>query len=191
MSASDAVGSSRCPDCLYPKRVCFCAAVPTVVTRTRVVIIRHHTERDRSSNSGRLAHRALTNSELVDYPDGTVPPLDGAWLLFPEGREIPEAPANPPRGIVALDATWAQARKMYRKLNALRGLPLFKLPVAPMPAQRLRSAPAPGLVSTIEAIARALRILEGDAVATPLEQLFQAAVAATIATGRIPARGAS
>lgn len=191
MSASDAVGSSRCPDCLYPKRVCFCAAVPTVVTRTRVVIVRHHTERDRSSNSGRLAHRALTNSVLVDYPDGVVPPLDGAWLLFPEGKEIPVAPANPPRAIVALDATWAQARKMYRKLNALRGLPLFKLPVAPMPEQRLRTAPAPGLVSTIEAIARALRILEGDAVATPLEDLFQAAVAATIATGRIPARGVS
>ena len=41
-----------------------------------------------------------------------------------------------------------------------------------MPAARLRESPEPGHVSTIEAIARALRLLEGDAAAAPLERLF-------------------
>jgi DTW domain-containing protein YfiP len=53
-----------------------------------------------------------------------------------------------------------------------------------MAAARLREAPAPGRVSTIEAIARALRLLEGEDAAARLEQLFGAAVARAAATGR-------
>jgi len=179
---------ARCPRCLFQRRVCLCAAIPTVVTRTRVVIVRHHLERWRSSNSGRLAHLALPNSEIVDHGGlggaALLPPLDGAWLVFPEGEPVITRPEPPPRQLVVLDATWSQARRMFRKLAGLRGLPLLRLPDAPMPAARLRESPAPGRVSTIEAIARALRLIEGDAAAASLEALFAVAVARAAATGR-------
>lgn len=179
---------ARCPRCLLQHWICLCASVPTVVTRTRVVIVRHHLERARSSNSGRLAHLALPNSEIVEHGaegvPAVLPPLDGAWLLFPGGERRTEAPVPPPKQLIVLDATWSQARRMYRKLGALRGLPLLGLPDAPMPVARLRESPAPGMVSTIEAIARALRLLEGDAAAAQLEALFELAVARVAATGR-------
>jgi len=177
----------RCPRCLLLQRVCLCAAIPTVVTRTRIVIVRHHLERWRSSNSGRLAHLALPNSEIVEHGGRSVaalPTLDGAWLVFPEGEPVTAAPVPPPRQLIVLDATWSQARRMYRKLAALRGLPVLRLPEAAMPAARLRESPAPDRVSTIEAIARALRLLEGDAAAAPLEALFALAVERSAATGR-------
>ena len=185
----------RCPRCLFPQRVCVCPEVPSVITQTRVVIVRHHGEEFRSSNSGRLAHFALPNSVLVDHGGGgsathpherptVLPPLDGAWLLFPEGEPMTRAPVPPVKQLVVLDATWSQARRMYRKLDALRGLPLLRLPDEPMPEARLRASPGPGRVSTIEAIARALRILEGDAVAEPLERLFQIAVERMHSSGR-------
>ena len=178
----------RCERCLLQRRVCLCADVPTVVTATRVVIVRHHLERWRSSNSGRLAHLALPNSEIIDHGGAggfaILPPLDGAWLVFPEGAPIYDAPVPPPRQLVFLDATWSQARRMFRKLSGLRGLPLLRLPDAPMPAARLRESPMPGHVSTIEAIARALRLVEGEAAAAPLEALFAVAVARAAATGR-------
>ncbi|MGE0548338.1 MAG: tRNA-uridine aminocarboxypropyltransferase [Kofleriaceae bacterium] len=178
----------RCPRCLLQQRVCLCAQIPSVPTATRVVIVRHHLEKWRSSNSGRLAHFALPNSVLVDH-GGTegparLPDLEGAWLLFPEGAPIEVAPQPPPRQLVVLDATWSQARRMFRKLGGLRGLPILRLPDAPMPLARLRESPGPGRVSTIEAIARALRILEGDTVAEPLEALFAVAVSRSIASGR-------
>jgi DTW domain-containing protein len=171
------------------QRICLCSEVPTVVTRTRVVIVRHHLEQWRSSNSGRLAHLALPNSVVVDHGGGhrgpaVLPPLDGAWLLFPEGGPASGPPSPPPAQLIVLDATWSQARRMYRKLDALRGLPILRLPDAPMPAARLRESPAPGRVSTIEAIARALRLLEGDAAAEPLERLFALAVERAKSTGR-------
>jgi len=151
------------------------------------VIVRHQAERFRASNTGRLAHLALPNSELVDYPGGPFV-FDrgsaagrGAWLVFPDGTDTP---VEPPTQLVLLDATWSQARRMFRKIGALRGLPILRLPDAPMPAARLRESPAPGRVSTIEAIARALRVLEGDAVAEPLERLFDVAVARAAQSGR-------
>jgi len=159
-----------------------------VATRTRVVIVRHHLERFRSSNSGRLAHLALPNSEILEHGGSGGPAqlrdLDGAWLLFPEGEPVHAAPVPPPTKLIVLDATWSQARRMYRKLDVLRGVPLLRLPDEPMPSARLRESPGPGRVSTIEAIARALRLLEGDLVATPLEQLFEVAVQRAQSTGR-------
>ena len=178
----------RCPRCLLQRRVCLCAAIPIVMTRTRIVIVRHHLERWRSSNSGRLANLALPNSEIIEHGgaagSAVLPPFAGAWLVFPEGEPIRDAPVPPPCQLVVLDATWSQARRMFRKLDGLRGLPLLRLPDAPMPEARLRESPAPGRVSTIEAIARALRLIEGDAAAAPLEALFALAVARAAATGR-------
>jgi DTW domain-containing protein YfiP len=165
-----------------------CAQVPAIATRTRVVIVRNHLERWRSSNSGRLAALALRNSELVDHGGAggpaKLPELAGAWLLFPEGEPLRRCPEPPPRQLIVLDATWSQARRMYRKLDALRGLPLLRLPDAPVAAARLRKAPGPGRVSTIEAIAEALRLLEGDSVAEPLHALFALAVDRARASGR-------
>jgi DTW domain-containing protein len=173
---------------LLQQRVCLCADVPTIATRTRIVIVRHHHEQFRSSNSGRLANLALTNSAIIDHGGSGGPAqladLDGAWLLFPEGEAMLTAPVPPPKTLIVLDATWSQARRMYRKIDALRGLPLLRLPDEPMPQARLRQSPGPGRVSTIEAIARALRLLEGDEMATPLEQLFAVAVGRAQSTGR-------
>lgn len=180
-----------CPRCLYQDHVCLCAAIPAIANPTRVVIVRHYLERHRSSNSGRLAHLALGNSALVDYGGGghgeraALPPLDGAYLLYPLGEPARAAPSPRPRQIVVLDATWSQARRMYRKLGALRGLPILRVPDDARAIVRLREPPAEGFVSTIEAIARALRLLDGDDIATPLERLYALAVERARATGRL------
>ncbi len=188
MSAASAA-APRCPRCLFPARTCVCAAIPSVPTRTRILILRHYTEATRASNTGRLAHLALPNSIIVEHgvrdtPDA-IPDLttSTAYLLFPGGPPRTAAPAPPPDQLVVLDGTWAQARRMYQKIDALRGLPMLRLPNAPMPTARLRASPGPGQVSTIEAIARALRLLEGEAAAEPLERLFDLAVRQARASG--------
>ena len=188
-------GHARCPRCLFPQRVCLCAEIPTITTTTQIVILRHHLERTRSSNTGRLAHLALPNSLLLDHGGRlgppVLPPLAQAWLLYPEGAPCETAPVPLPRQLIVLDATWSQARRMYRKVSALRGLPMLRLPDVPVPAARLRTSPGPGRVSTIEAIAGALRLLEGEAVAASLEALFAVAVGRAVASGRLPAQGTS
>jgi DTW domain-containing protein len=172
-------GDTRCPRCLFVP--CLCADIPVVPTRTRVVIVRHHLERWRTSNTGRLAGLALSNSAVVDHGAGLVVaadavPRDGAWLVYPEGPVTTAAPSPPPATLVIVDATWHQTRRMRQRLPQLRGLPVLHLPIAEMPAARMRESPGPGRVSTIEAIARALRLVEGHAPAAALEALFAKAV---------------
>lgn len=180
-----------CPRCLLQRRVCLCAEIPTIPTRTRIVILRHQRENHRSSNTGRLAHLALPNSVIVEHGGiagpAAMPPLEGAWVVFPAGPPREVSPEPPPAQLVILDATWSQARRMFRKIDALRGLPVLRLPDAPAPAARLRSSPGEGMVSTIEAIARGLRLVEGEAPAAALEALFQVAVERAVANGRLRA----
>jgi DTW domain-containing protein YfiP len=171
---------ARCPRCLFAS--CLCADIPVVATRTRVVIVRHHLERWRTSNTGRLAALALTNATIVEH-GGAHPapveavPRDGAWLVYPEGPPTSAPPSPPPETLVIIDATWHQTRRMRQRLPALRGLPVLHLADSAMPAARMRESPGPGLVSTIEAIARALRLVEGAPPAAALERLFAIATA--------------
>jgi len=146
-------------------------------TRTRVVILRHVGEQFRSSNTGRIAAMALRGSALVDHGGAGGSPVEltsarGTWLAWPEGPQAHVAPVPPPERLVFLDATWHQARRMRRRLPWLRGLPVLALPIADVPAARLRESPGRGRVSTIEAIALALRLVEGEAPAAELERLF-------------------
>jgi DTW domain-containing protein YfiP len=72
---------------------------------------------------------------------------------------------------------------MRQRMTGLRGLPILSL--APIGAvARMRKSPGPGQVSTIEAIAAALRLLEGPEVADPLDRLFEMVVARVRKSGR-------
>jgi DTW domain-containing protein YfiP len=181
----------RCPRCLFRPEVCLCPDIPRLATRTRVIILRHHSEQNRSSNSGRLAHLALEGSVLVDVhgPEraALAPPIGpGAWLVFPEGEPRRVAPVPPPSELVFLDATWQQAKRMRQRTPALRGLPILALDVTAA-APRLRKSPGPGRVSTIEAVAEALRLVEGGDAPDALDRLFALAIERMGRTGRVVA----
>lgn len=177
-----------CATCLL--RRCLCAEVPRIETRTAFLIVRHPSERTRSTNTGRLAAQALPRARILDRggPAPWLQPDDvpaGSWLLFPDGPPLTGPPALPPTTVLVLDGTWDQARHMRQRWPALRGLPILHPPFEPAASRRLRAAPAPGMVSTIEAIARAVRLLEGDAPARQLEALFELACERAAATGRL------
>lgn len=104
--------------------------------------------------------------------------------MFPEGAPAEQPPAPLPQAVIVLDASWSQARRMRRKLSALRGLPTLHLSVAAVSPDRLRKSPGAGRVSTIEAIAQAVRLLEDEPAATALEALFARAVWAARKSGR-------
>lgn len=181
--------ADRCPRCLLPVERCLCAEIPRIEHRTRVVIVRHVAERWRSSNSARVAALALTRAEILDHGHGAAVPdaalrAPGTWLVFPEGEPRRTAPVPPPERLVFLDATWHQARRMRQRIAGLRGLPVLSLPIDVVPAARLRESPGGGRVSTIEAIAAALRLVEGDAPAAALERLFALLVERSRAAGR-------
>ena len=153
---------------------CICAEIPTVPTRTRIVILRHALEIMRPSNTARIAALALSSCELYDYaalPPSPLPASLGdpdTWLLYPGG----EPGVGVPRQRVVADGTWSQARPMTQRIPQLRGLPRLSLPPPRGPVLRMRKQRTEDGMATLEAIARAIEVLEGPDVARPLDELF-------------------
>lgn len=169
-----------CPRCCLDPRDCLCAAVPSVATRTRFLILRHAIEAKRRTNSGRIAALALPNSEVIEPKrDLAFPP--GTWLLYPGGQA---PPAGLPEALVVLDGSWREARRMFIRTPALQRLPRLSLPPPAKAPARLRRSASPGNMATLEAIARAVGILEGDEAARPLHALFEEFVRRSTAGAR-------
>ena len=63
-------------------------------------------------------------------------------------------------GLVFLDGTWSQARTLRDSWPALRSLPCYRLAPKVPSRYRIRAEPRSGYVSTIEAVAEALSIVE-------------------------------
>lgn len=101
--------------------------------------------------------------------------LEGAWLLFPEGPARDPAPR--PAHVVVVDATWPQARRMVHRHPELARLPRLTLPVPARPLPRLRASPRADRMSTLEAVAAAVELLEGEESARPLRRLQEEVVA--------------
>jgi DTW domain-containing protein YfiP len=162
----------RCVRCRL--RACLCDAIPRVETRTRFVIVRHVAERNKPSNTAHFATLALPRSELHEYGaregelDQSRLAAANTWVLYPDGDRDPPTGVMPDR-LIVLDGSWSQARRMRQRIGALRGLPFLRLP-APPKRLRLRRPIHPAGMSTLEAIAAAVELLEGRELAQPLER---------------------
>jgi DTW domain-containing protein len=163
--------SGICARCFLKESLCLCAALPRLAPVTEIVIIRHVTEDWLTSNTGRLASLMLPNAQIVRYGGGepfddSLIRSDGTWLLYPGHSDAPQQAR--PRRFVVLDATFRQARRMYKRIAALRSLPQLSLAVPSTRPLGLRQPPREDGLSTIEAIAVALGRYEDPALTAPL-----------------------
>jgi len=168
----------RCPKCWIRTAHCICAEVPRVQTKTQVVVVRHEREGWKSTGTARVAMLALESGRLVDYSedgaacDGVLRELAaGAALLFPETGIAPAPLAEPPSRLIVLDGTWRQTRRMVKRLPSLAAVPRLVLPEKAEAPLRLRESADPLGRSTLEAIADALEVIEGETAARPLHAL--------------------
>ena len=155
--------------------LCLCREQVAMPTRTRVLVLLHRVERYRTTNTGRIATLALANSELRDWNLLEVPndaeglEGPGVWLLYPGEDSQELSPDTPVRTLVVPDATWKRTRRMVNRSPELARLPRLRLPAGEPSAFLLRTNRHPGSVCTLEAVARALGVLEGPAVKAHLE----------------------
>jgi len=175
---------THCPHCYLRREICICPILPALQTRTEFLILRHIWEAHRPGNTGRLAALALPNSRIIPCGGGDRTDLsfledDGllapdTCLLWPDGPD--RRPDVIPRRIVVLDATWHQARRLFRQIPLLQGMPRLVLPLPAQTRRRLRDQRRPDGMSTLEAVAAAVAVLEGAETARPLEELYDEVV---------------
>lgn len=182
------------------RSLCICALLPRLAIRTRVVVIIHQLEMNKPTNTGVIAARCLDNATVVyrgrGPDDATAADLRqivaaGArsLVLFPHPDATPlEAwrGAGQDVQLIVPDGTWSQAARTRRRLEVLANLPCVALPERAGAADRLRAAPRPGRLATLEALAVALGVLEGPAVEDALMRVYRTMTERTLWTnGRI------
>ncbi len=181
---------NQCPRCLRPESHCLCALIPQLDSRTRVLLLQHPSEVNHALNTARLAALGLTNAELIvgevfaDLPQLLNRPGYQARLLFPaDDAQTLQAygPAAQPLLLVVPDGTWRKARKLLHLNPLLAALPRVSLGQGGVSRYRLRKAPGPGALSTLEAIVQALQTLEAPASFEPLLKPFEALIEGQIA----------
>lgn len=183
----------RCPGCEIRKPLCFCEWIPALNLRTRVVILMHTSEEVLTTNTARLAAKALVNSEVRihgrkddrHWTEGLVEPGRTSLLLFPSPRSVElnaefVSRLTEPVNLIVPDANWRQSTKFVRREPSINGIQQVRLPVGPPSEYRLRTQRSDNNLCSLEAIARALGILESADAQASLEQLLRVLVERTL-----------
>lgn len=181
-----AQGSARCVTCHLHEALCICDLLPHLELATRLVVVMHRDEARKTTNTGRIAALSLVGSRVLMEGGGAEPPPEPDFagarpllLALGEGAEVlsPDHTASGPVALVVPDGTWKQARKMSKRIAWMGNLQRVVLPPGPPSLYGLRRTDKPGALSTMEAISRALGILEGGAVQDVLDRTFRILVA--------------
>jgi DTW domain-containing protein YfiP len=170
--AAEALPTARpsCARCMRPLAVCFCAHLQVLPSRTRVLLLQHPRERRMGIGTARMAHLSLPNSSLRVATDFSADPVVAAalaeevppYVLFPGAQavDVKTLPRDRPITLIVVDGTWWQARKLLKLNPALAALPRVAFTPASPSRYLIRRQPAEFCVSTIEALAEVLDVLE-------------------------------
>jgi len=184
---------NRCHGCRMLKYLCFCELMPSYdLLRGDLVLAIHYREARHTTNSGQLAAQVFAPSRMLirgqEGEAGDAERLDFAQLCAQDGVEnlvlFPHETAEPlPVALApgrryrlwAPDGNWKQGKKIAnRLLQQVPGARAVSLPFERLSTYQLRRESHPEKMSTFEAIARALSLLEGDpTLRERSERIFQ------------------
>lgn len=184
---------NRCTKCKMKDTHCICEHLVGINNLTPVSILMHHREAITTTNTGRIANFLLNNSAihfrgLIDQQvQNIIIPDHTPLYLYPsENAEILDKElVQKIKGRIQLivpDGSWRQARKVAYREPFLKNVQHVKLPDTSSGIFFLRRKIKDEGVSTMEAIARALGIIESPELQLTLEKVFRIMVEKTLDT---------
>ncbi|WP_028112642.1 tRNA-uridine aminocarboxypropyltransferase [Ferrimonas kyonanensis] len=180
----------RCQGCLTVVSHCSCRYQLPQQTQVDFCLVMHRKEPLKPTNTGRLIADILPDTSAFIW-DRTEPdpamlavlqdPNRQPYLVFPgeyiDQGEVLAAPRPWPEGkrplFVLLDATWAQARKIYFKSPYLQTLPVLSIDPDRLSNYRLREAAHQHQLATAEVAAMVLELAGEPDAADVLDAYFQ------------------
>lgn len=195
MSLRQNAQEQRCLTCMVHFENCYCKKVEALNLKTKISFIMFKKERFLPSSTANLALNTLKNSKVFhrgllgqtlpnDFlEDSTYHPL----YLYPAPDAIELTPKmlgeiEKPINLVIPDGTWRQAKKIQSREPILERVQAFILPKTPMSIYPLRRQKFAHGLSTFEAMAYALGLIEGSEVQDKLMQNFKIMIDAHLIT---------
>ena len=171
--------------CRMHKELCVCSEMPRFNFETQIILVMHRREHKKVTATGPLALHCLSNSELLIHGNRDNK-VDLNSLDFVNRRVLflyPRAGApnlsrdfhlkdNRPVTLIVPDGNWNQAARMSRRLNGIRKAEFVTLPDGAPTRWGLRKETREGGLSTFEAIARSIGIIESEAAEKQMLSFF-------------------
>ncbi|MFF7708015.1 DTW domain-containing protein [Pseudomonas sp. NPDC007930] len=182
--------AERCPQCRVVPGYCLCAWRPQVPSQAGMCLIMHDVEALKPTNTGWLIADVVADTYAFGWSRIEVDPQllalldDPTWqpyIVFPEefgqGREVVQqvsaAPGKRPL-FVLLDATWTEARKMFRKSPYLERFPVLSLSPEQLSRYTLRRSRRSDHFCTAEVGAMCLSLAGDEAASLALDDWLDA-----------------
>ncbi len=201
-----------CVRCFRSKAVCLCDAIQPFAPFFKTVLLQHPKERKNSIGTARFTHLTLSNSKLIvgfGFDDDSAvnqlidSPENYCVVLFPGPHSINVAEAKeeflkqiPLQAngekktlvIFVIDGTWAHARAMLRRSKRICSLPRISFTLD-LPSQyKVRKQPRSYCLSTVEAVARLIYLLDEKAPSSRLLATFSSMVDLQLKYGALKKR---
>lgn len=168
----------RCERCGQPLPVCICDLAQAIAVTTKILVLVHHIELRKTTNTGRLAALALgARMERWGEKDAPWPTLpEGTLLLlFPSDDAVPLAAEHAGATLVVPDGNWPQARKIARRVRAHAAGRVTPVRLCGSESRyAFRKTAREDALSTLESIASALGVLESAETERAVLALFEA-----------------
>jgi DTW domain-containing protein len=185
---------NRCPGCRINNNLCACSELKPFAVETNISLVVHVRELKLTSNTAQFVKKMLPHQAEIFIRGRVFENFDSAPItqrpglplfLYPheDSEELNDEflkKINGPVHLIVPDGNWHQARRVRRREEAFSKLQAVKLPKGIISEYRLRRAPQPEWVSTYEAVAHALGIIEGSEVTDQLMSFFRHWVKKTI-----------
>ena len=166
--------AERCAHCRVPASHCLCSWRPRVPTQAGFCLLMHDVEACKPTNTGWLVADVVPGTVAFPWSRTAIDPAllallqDPGWqpyVVFPEEysppqhvvREVATTPARRPL-FVLLDATWREARRMFRHSPYLEGLPVLSPRSEQLSRYQLRRARREAHLCTAEVAALCLEL---------------------------------
>ncbi len=201
---------SPCLKCLLNPSLCICSLLPILKDplhlKTKISLIIHAKELKRTTNSGRLALHCLANSgmhvrghfdknkedfESLDLSDLLTQGYE-TLLFYPsdDAMELTKSyvqAVHKPIQLIVPDGNWRQASKVHTRHPELAKIPRVMMKTPNLAKFHLRAESSEFGMSTLEAIARAIAVIEGDDVGEKLLAVYHLKLERTLmGRGKIP-----
>lgn len=188
-----------CLECFLHKNICMCHLIPSLDIKTKIALVIHTKELKRPTNTGRLAVKALKNSVMKIRGRGTegldlTDLLDDNYrsvLFYPcdEAVELTKefiSESSKPVQLIVPDGNWRQASKVHRRHKELADLPRVMISALNTNKFFMRKENTPEGMATLQAIAHALKIIEGDEVFESLIAVYNKKLKRTLQSRGLP-----
>lgn len=167
---------SFCDQCDFLKSRCLCDTLKSVQNQTQLIILQHPSETKHPLNTVRIMSKSFKNilifkgedfnqhqllNEIIANPDNNI------LLLYPGPQSQTLSPetyqknfSTPITHLIVIDGTWRKAKKIFLTSQNLQLLETCKLAEVNQTEYKIRKAPTPDSLSTLEATVEALNIIE-------------------------------